>query len=279
VLDLACSVVLLSLAVFVAAAYAKRVATSGAAHHPRIERAGGSPLLGKRLMEMGYWAMHAPARACMAFGVTANAISWWSLAFAAAAALALGMGHYGVGAVLSVASFVCDALDGIVARETATASDAGALLDAVIDRYAELLFLSGIALHERADPLALGLVLAAIAGAVMVSYATAKAEALGVDAPRGAMRRQERAVYFVIGTALVPLAGAVASRWALPPWVAHLPLFGALGLVAVVGNVSAVRRLRTVATTPRNSPVACPHHGAEARARSRAHVAAGDTVR
>jgi CDP-diacylglycerol--glycerol-3-phosphate 3-phosphatidyltransferase len=249
VLDLACSLALVALAVGVAAAYAGRVWRSGAAHHPRIELAGASPLLGKGLMEMGYWAMHVPARACMARGVSANAISWWSLALAAAAGVALAMGHYGVGAVLSVASFVCDALDGMVARETGTASGAGAVLDAVIDRYAELFFLGGIALHERADPVALGLVLAAIAGAVMVSYATAKAEALAVDTPRGTMRRQERAVYFVLGTALVPLTAAAASWWGLPAWVSRVPLFATLGLVAVAGNVSAVRRLAHVAAS------------------------------
>ena len=53
----------------------------------------------------------------------------------------------------------------------------------------------------------------------MVSYSTAKAEALGVEPPRGAMRRQERAVYFVLGAALVPIVAAAAHRWGLPAFV------------------------------------------------------------
>ncbi len=81
----------------------------------------------------------------------------------------------------------------------------------------------------------------------MVSYGTAKAEALGVESPRGAMRRVERAVYLDAGVLFVPIAGALAARFGLPAWVEHVPVLLALGLVGAVGNVSAVRRLLAVA--------------------------------
>ena len=89
----------------------------------------------------------------------------------------------------------------------------------------------------------------------MVSYSTAKAEALGVPAPRGAMRRQERAVYLVVGVGLVPVAAAACARMGLPLGSRALPLLAVLGLVAVVGNVSAVRRLRAIAEAVREPQV------------------------
>jgi CDP-diacylglycerol--glycerol-3-phosphate 3-phosphatidyltransferase len=166
----------------------------------------------------------------------------------------------------------------MVARETGTASASGEVLDATIDRYSELLFLGGIAYCERPNGAATLLALAALAGAVMVSYSTAKAEALSVEAPRGSMRRQERAVYLILGTALVPLAAVAADSAGLPPWFARLPLYVALSLVGLVGNVSAVRRLRAVAVSLRAPLLRHSRGRAEALARD-AHAAAGDVFR
>jgi putative flippase GtrA len=78
----------------------------------------------------------------------------------------------------------------------------------------------------------------------MTSYATAKAEALRVDIPRGAMRRPERALYLTLGVALTPIASALAG--ARGPWVAHAPMLAALLVVAVVANASAAHRLRAL---------------------------------
>jgi CDP-diacylglycerol--glycerol-3-phosphate 3-phosphatidyltransferase len=279
VIDLAFSLILAATTLVVAVAYAGRVSRAGAAKHSRVERAGSSPLLGKAAMEMGYWAMHPAARACIALGVSANAVSWASLALAALAGLSLAVGDFGVGAVLSLLSSACDALDGMIARETGTASDSGEVLDAAVDRYAELFFFGGLAYFERFDGLMLVLTLAATAGAVMVSYSTAKAEALQVAAPRGAMRRQERAVYMVIGAALVPVSAAVCARVGLPSWLAHMPLVAVLAIIGVVGNVSAVLRLRAVAEAVRK-PVPLRTHAPDASSGlAREHAATGDALR
>lgn len=278
-IDAFCSAALAAALLALAASYAGRVSRAGVFRHVRVERAGGSLFLTKGAMQMGYWAIRPLARACIAARVSANAVSWASLALAAAAGLALATGSFGVGAAFGAASAICDALDGMVARETGTASDAGEVLDATIDRYAELLFLGGVAYHERPQPVATALALAAIAGAMMVSYSTAKAEALGVEAPRGAMRRQERAVYLILGAALVPLFSTLAAQSErIPEWFARLPLYGALALVGLVGNVSAVRRLRAVAEALRTAPFGHTHHCADALARD-AHAAAGDAFR
>jgi CDP-diacylglycerol--glycerol-3-phosphate 3-phosphatidyltransferase len=247
VIDLACSAGLVALALVVGVFYGGRVLLAGPAHHPRVERAGGSPLLGKGAMEMGYWALRPVARGCVLLGISANGVSWASLGLAALAGIAVAAGHFGVGAVLTSVSSACDAIDGLVARESGTASESGEVLDAAVDRYGELFFLGGAAYFARLDTPVLVLGLAAIAGAMMVSYSTAKAESLGVVVPRGALRRQERAVGFVVGAMFVPLAGLACDRWHLPDWLRMAPITACLGLVAIVGNASAFRRLRAVA--------------------------------
>ena len=178
--------------------------------------------------------------------------------------MALAFGHFGVGAALTAVATLCDALDGIVARLTGTASDAGEVFDAAVDRYQEFFFLGGLAIYFRNEAVALVLVLLTALGSFMISYGTAKAEALNVEAPRGAMRRVERAVYLDAGVVFAPIAGAVALRFGLPAWVETVPILLALALVGGVGNVSAVRRLLAVARAvaarqPPSRPQPQPH--------------------
>ncbi len=163
--------------------------------------------------------------------------------------------------MLTAISSLGDALDGIVARQTGTASDAGEVFDAAVDRYQELFFLGGLAVYFRTDVAALLLVLFAALGSFMISYGTAKAEALNVEAPRGAMRRVERAVYLAAGVVFAPIAAAVAVRFSLPAWVGNTPVLLSLALVGGVGNVSAVRRLVAVAraVAARQPPRSLPH--------------------
>jgi phosphatidylglycerophosphate synthase len=250
-MDLDLSLGLLAIFALLGAAYAVRVSRAGAARYNRIEQAGTSVLLGKGAMEAGYWGLQPVGRALITLGISANGVTLFSLVIGLGAAVALGAGHFGVGAALTAVATLCDALDGIVARQTGTASNAGEVFDAAVDRYQEFFFLAGLAYYFREEPAALVLTLLALAGSFMVSYGTAKAEALQVESPRGAMRRVERAVYLGAGVIFVPVAQALAARFSLASWVSHAighaPILAALALVGVVGNVSAARRLAAVA--------------------------------
>jgi hypothetical protein len=99
---------------------------------------------------------------------------------------------------------------------------------------------------ERNRPIVLVIVAAGLVGAFMVSYATAKAEALDVTPPRGAMRRPERALYLILGATLTPVLGPWLSR-AGGPIMQDAPIIAAVAMVALVSNVSALRRLAAVA--------------------------------
>jgi phosphatidylglycerophosphate synthase len=245
--DLACSIAGFSLVGVVAVLYGVRVVFRGAARFDRVERDKGSALFGAPLMQMGYWALDYLGRGLSFLGATANGISLASLVLGAGAGVALAFGHFGVGALLAVLSALGDTLDGIVARLQGTASDAGEVLDAAVDRYEEFFFLGGIVVHVRQSAVGVSLVLFALLGSFMVSYATAKAEALRAEVPRGAMRRPERAAYLIIGAGLTPLLSPLLESHvpsaAANPWILELPALAAVGLVALVANVSAVRRL------------------------------------
>jgi phosphatidylglycerophosphate synthase len=250
-LDLAISSLLLALVVVVALLYAVRVARLGAARSERVERAGASPILGKASMEATYWALGPIVSAFVALGIGANAITAASLVAGLAAGVALAKGHLGVAAGVTVVASLADALDGLVARRTGTASPSGEVFDAAADRFVEMFFLGGLAVLFRDDEAALVLTLLALGGSFMVSYSSAKAEALGVEAPRGAMRRAERAVVLGAGAWLTPFASALAASHHLGPHVAKLPVLAAIGAVAIGANVSAVRRLAAIATAVR----------------------------
>jgi CDP-diacylglycerol--glycerol-3-phosphate 3-phosphatidyltransferase len=229
-------------------AYGLRVAIKGRAHSQRIDRQGGSRLLSRGAMEIGYWVLAPVARLLVFLGITPNQVSWTSLGFGFLAGAYLAAGHFGFGAICATICGLLDSVDGMVARSTGLASDAGEVLDAAVDRYVEFFFLSGLVIYYRAIPELQILALFALLGSFMVSYSTAKAEALSIDPPKGIMRRPERAVYLTLGAALsalsIPWIEETQRQFAVP---VGYPMAMALGLVAVLANLSSINRLRRIA--------------------------------
>jgi phosphatidylglycerophosphate synthase len=239
-LDFDCSCTLISGAVLALLAAMRR--NQGTPEGP--ERATAFPA---RISRAWLRALGPLVRAAAAVGVRANTITALSLVAGAGAGLCLAWGHFGIAAVLFVAASCGDALDGLVARATSTQSLAGAVLDASVDRYEEFFAFGGLAMFFRLRSVILALTLFALAGAFMVSYGSAKAEAQHVAVPPGLMRRPERAVTLGVGIVLCPIAEAVSRRLGGPMWSQDLPVVLATILIAVVSNVSAVGRLRTIA--------------------------------
>jgi CDP-diacylglycerol--glycerol-3-phosphate 3-phosphatidyltransferase len=246
-MDLAASALLLG--AVAAGATASRVVGRGRVFRAaRVEQAGASALLGRSVQHAAYAGMQPIGRALVHAGVTANAITIASVPLAAVAAVAFAGRHWGIGALFSGLSYTCDALDGLVARETGTASAAGEVLDAVCDRLCESLILGGIVVAWRASVPLLTLSLLAMLGAQQVTLATAKAETfpdVKGRVPRGLMRRAERAVYLVAAAAIAGLLEDLLPGSLAP--AAQIPLVGALGLVALLGNASALHRFELLA--------------------------------
>ena len=258
-MDLAASAVLLSIASAGALAW-KTVGRARSPRFERVDRAGRSVFLGAGPQRSAYWAAQPVGRALVRAGVSANAVTFASIPLAAIGGLAFATGHYGVGALGAAASFACDALDGLVARQAGTASQAGEIVDAACDRVAEALLFAGITVAWRASVPLLVLVLGAALGAQQVTLASTKAEVYPQAAravPRGLMRRAERAVCMVLGATasgiLVDVLPASAGAWAAAP------IAVAMAVVAVVGNASAVHRFVILARTLKSHSVEARH--------------------
>jgi len=228
----------------------------GRFEHERASKEPGSFFLGRFLIEFGYWCFSPLERGALALGVTPNQLTAASLGCSVAGAAAFAVGRPAVGGGLVILCAILDALDGMVARTRGTASDAGELIDAAIDRYAEIATFAGIAAYYRTYPLGFWLAIVSMGGALLVSYARAKGEISGIDARMGAMNRGERAMYIGIAGMLAPLLARVLEPGAVRP-VYHL-LLGTLVLVAVAANVTAVRRFAYIHKELRKREAAPP---------------------
>ena len=128
-----------------------------------------------------------------------------------------GWAFFWVGAALFVLGSVLDILDGALARSRGTGSPFGAFIDSTVDRIGEAFMLGAIALVLMRDGNEWGVALAfaALAGSFLVSYARARAEALGLRGDVGLGSRAERVVVITAGLVLAPvhdlvLAGTMA---------------------------------------------------------------------
>jgi CDP-diacylglycerol--glycerol-3-phosphate 3-phosphatidyltransferase len=248
--DLYFSIGMFALVVVTVTTYFIRAWILGRARHSRTDADGGSVFLNKAAMEFGYWLLGPIVDMLVALRITPNMVTAFSLLPAVLAAVAAGFGWFGLACVLATAGSLCDLLDGVLARRTGVASDAGEVLDAAADRYVEFLFLGGVAVYYRTHWMVLILTLAALFGSLMTSYTTAKAEAMQVTLTRGSMRRAERAVYLLVASGLVAIT-RVLFAGSPSHALRELPMIFALSLVAAVTNVGVVQRFGAIAETLR----------------------------
>ena len=256
--DLICALVLWAFGVLVAALCGVLALLPKRAGNKRLDGHGGI-MLSRGIMEVAYKMFEPLVSLLSRARVTPNMVTAFSLAPALGSAALVATGHFGLGALLATGSGFCDMVDGMLARRYGSTSDVGELFDAAVDRYVEYVLLAGLAVYFRGSPLALVLCLGAVLGSFMVSYTTAKAEALGVVPPKGAMRRAERAVYVTCGCALAPIWELVmpgVHTLASLSLGRELPIELTLLVVAVVANVSAIRRTFRIAELIREKKLA-----------------------
>ena len=119
-------------------------------------------------------------------------------------------------------------------------------MEAAVDRYLEFFFQAGLCFFYRRENGPLLLALGALLGSFMVSYATTKAESLHIRAPGGVMRRAERAIYLFVAVGLTPLWEVYVAHGRGSVWWRELPILAALGVVALLGNLSVLQRTRVM---------------------------------
>lgn len=201
----------------------------------------GSALLGRGLRGW-YFEQLAPIEDwCVARGIAPATLTLSQLPGALLAGTAYACGLLSVGGWLVLALGSLDIIDGRLARRTTGGTPQGAFLDSVVDRYADTLCLSGLAIHYRHSWL-LGVVLLALLGSSMVSYTRARAEALGVECRAGLFQRPERTVLLGLGSVVAVLAHHLQQRAGDP---GHHPILLLVLVTLAIGtNVSAWQRFR-----------------------------------
>jgi CDP-diacylglycerol--glycerol-3-phosphate 3-phosphatidyltransferase len=172
----------------------------------------------------------ALGRALAGMGLTANMLTVIGLALNAVVAAIIAFDHPRVGGVLLLFASAFDMLDGAVARATGTTSKFGGFLDSTLDRYSEAVVLGGVLIYllNTADwKTGSLLVFASVVGSLMISYARARAEAIGFKASVGLVARPERvillAVCLIIGQPLWALwALAILTQITAFTRIAHV---------------------------------------------------------
>jgi CDP-diacylglycerol---glycerol-3-phosphate 3-phosphatidyltransferase len=168
-------------------------------------------------------------------GVTANALTYTSLALAAVAALLCALSLFGYATVAILLSGGCDALDGAVARASGMTSRYGALLDSAVDRLSDALPLLGLVVGLADRPWLSVLPAVALLGSIAIPYIRARVEALGGTLPPLFMRRPERVVLLVLSLALGEIGFASIEAPLLLVGLAALALLSAVGTLAALG--------------------------------------------
>ncbi|MBF0254137.1 MAG: CDP-alcohol phosphatidyltransferase family protein [Candidatus Omnitrophica bacterium] len=148
----------------------------------------------------------------------ANTVTFAGLALCAVGAVYAAVGDFGSAAGWILLGFLCDAVDGKIARSSGVKDPFGALWDSVLDRYSDALICGGVAFYfARSGSWWLAAMsLSALAAALITSYVRARAEGLGYECRVGFWERPERAVVLFFGLLTAAPAAAVVVLGTLP---------------------------------------------------------------
>ncbi len=186
-------------------------------------------MIGERLRKWTHWLVNPVAVAIGRTGISPNALTITGFLMTLGIAYVLSRGWFFWGGLLIVFAGLFDALDGAVARASNRVSRFGAFLDSTLDRFSEAVIYFGLLLYymRHGTTLITILVYAAIIGSLMVSYARARAEGIGVELKEGLLTRFERFVVLVAGLLL-----------------GFMPV--ALWILAILTNLTAIQRMYLV---------------------------------
>lgn len=159
-------------------------------------------------------------------GVHPNALTLIGLVLNGVAAWILAEGEFLYAGLVILCAAVFDLTDGAVARNANKVTRFGAFLDSVLDRYSDLILLTGLLVYyARVERFSYIVVTAVVMiGSVLVSYSRARAENLIPTCKVGFLERPERIVLLIIG--------ALFDRMAAVLWV-----------MAVLSNLTVIHRI------------------------------------
>lgn len=172
------------------------------------------------------WVLTRLVRVLTLSGVHPNVLTLIGLVVNGVAAWILASGEFLYAGLVILCGAVFDLTDGAVARSANKVTRFGAFLDSVMDRYSDLILLTGLLVHyARIDRFSY-IVLTAVVmiGSVLVSYSRARSENLIESCKVGFLERPERIVLLIIGS--------LFDRMAAVLWV-----------MAVLSNLTVIQRI------------------------------------
>ncbi len=186
---------------------------------------------------------HPIAQFLLKIGVTPDAVTIaGTIAVVTTALWAFPTGHLAVGSLVIGLFVFTDSLDGTMARLSGKAGPWGAFLDSTLDRLADAAIFVGLAayflnasnasLHTAG---AIAAILCLVLG-LLVSYARARAEGLGLDGNVGIAERPERLLISLLAACI---AGFSSIDGIL---VGALYFLAAVSLITLVQRIMHVRR-------------------------------------
>jgi CDP-diacylglycerol---glycerol-3-phosphate 3-phosphatidyltransferase len=167
--------------------------------------------------------------------LTPNAISTVGFALNLVAAALVTQRLFFLAGVAFVAGSTMDTLDGRYSRMSGKGTLFGAFLDSTLDRIEEGVVLAAVAGYfaARGDEVTAAMCVIAVLGSLMVSYARARAEALGVECKVGLATRPVRVVLLSIGLVFAKGAG-----------LGHFELLApAIYVIAALTTVTVIQRV------------------------------------
>lgn len=188
-------------------------------------------------LERAYYKVTGPlVRWLVRSGVRPNTITTVGTLLVVVSALCFGFGYIRLGGALLLLSGGMDTIDGAVARLSGATTKFGAFYDSTLDRVADGATFIGIAAYLLYAPdvayrnSAVLLAMVATLASLVVSYARARAEGLGIDCRVGFVQRAER---------IIPL-GLVSMLIGAGPQA--LVLEGFVVLLALTSIITVVQR-------------------------------------
>ncbi len=146
----------------------------------------------------------AMVRVLASAGIPPNVLTMIGVTINLGCGVLFGFGEFFWAGIVLIVANLFDMLDGNVARLTGRVTKYGSFLDSTLDRLSDMgSFLGIMVFYARLTPQhsTLNVFLAGVGmvASVLVSYTTARSEALGVKANVGFLQRPERVVLLIIG--------------------------------------------------------------------------------
>lgn len=203
-------------------------------------------MFGPRIQQYARHIAEMVVSPLVAIGLTPNMATLLGLILNCATAAVIATGSLRIGGAMLLFAGLFDMVDGALARKRNMKTTFGAFFDSTLDRFSEGIVLLGIIVYAMQQPVMpartwlVALTYVAGLSSLMVSYARARAEGLGLECKTGLMARPERVLLLAVGL----IIGGAA--WLL--WV--------IGILAVTSTYTSVQRIVVVWRTIRRAQVA-----------------------